>query len=47
MMFWKVAVFQSSGKEVPNMMDPLDWATLSHWTPQISRLVKKCTWKQN
>jgi hypothetical protein len=34
MTFWKPAVFSFAGKEVPNLMDPLDRAILSHCTPQ-------------
>jgi hypothetical protein len=32
--FWNLAPFQFSGKEVPNLVDPLDQAILSHWVPQ-------------
>ena len=31
MLFWKLALFQSSAKETPNLVDPWDWAILSHW----------------
>jgi hypothetical protein len=32
--FWKPAVLPSSGKEAPNLVDPLDQAMLSHWASQ-------------
>jgi len=33
-MFQKSALLPSSGKEAPNLVDPLDWAILSQWAPQ-------------
>jgi len=30
MTIWKPALFLSSGKEVPNLVDTLNWAILSH-----------------
>ena len=32
-MFWKPALFLSSDKDAPNLMDPLDPASLSHLAP--------------
>jgi hypothetical protein len=32
--FWKPAVLPSSGKEAPNLVDPLDQAILSQWASQ-------------
>jgi len=31
---WKQALFLSSGKEAPNLVDPRDWAILSQWPSQ-------------
>jgi len=31
---WQPALFLSSGKEAPNLVDPLDWAILNQWTQQ-------------
>jgi len=28
-MFWKLTLFQISGKEAPKLMDPLDWVILN------------------
>jgi hypothetical protein len=30
---WKPGLFTFSGKEMPNLVDPLDQAIISHWTP--------------
>jgi hypothetical protein len=30
-MFWKSALFLFSGKEAPNLLDPLDQGILNHW----------------
>ena len=32
-MFWKPALFLYSGKDAPNLVDPLDPASLIHWAP--------------
>jgi len=32
-MVWKPALFPSSGREAPNLVDCLDRAILSHWEP--------------
>jgi hypothetical protein len=42
----EAAVFLLSGKEAPNLVDPLDWIILNHWAPQKQSLVKICTWEQ-
>jgi len=31
-MVWKPVPFPSSGIEASNLREPLDWATVSHWT---------------
>jgi len=31
---WQPALFLSSGKEAPNLVDPLDRAILNQWTPR-------------
>jgi len=33
MQFQEPAVFLFSGKEAPNLLDPLYWAHFSHWPP--------------
>jgi len=33
-MFWKPAQFLFIGKEVPKLVDLLQWAILSHWAQQ-------------
>jgi len=30
-MFWKPVLFPISGKEAPNLVDPLDLVILNHW----------------
>jgi len=44
--FWKPAPFLLSGKEVPNLVEPLDLFILNHWAPQKQQPVTLCTWEQ-
>jgi len=41
-MFPKLALLMFSGKEVPNLMDPLDWDIHNQRAPHV----KICTWEQ-
>jgi len=44
--FWKPPLFLFSGKEAPNLVDPLDWVILNHCIPQEHWRVKICAWEQ-
>jgi hypothetical protein len=46
MTFRKQAPFPFSGKEAPNLVEPLDQANLSHLVPYKKQLVQICTWEQ-
>jgi len=41
-MLQKLALLPFSGKETPNLVDPLDQIILNKWAPQKQQLVKIC-----
>jgi len=43
MTFREPGLFPSSGKETPNLVDPLDRAILSHWASNFDTLLTEYT----